>query len=98
MASRAGSSRKTAAVKKTVTPLEARAIAELEVRRYFDNYLNRVFPEQIKAAIQGHDESVLAHGAVSRRLSQYKFLMIGVAFGAGLIAGGGFERVLGFIQ
>jgi len=72
-------------------------IAELVVRRYFDGYLQNVFPEQVKAlkhhthnTIEAHDASDEAHGSVERRFSKLFWMLLGgsmvVGSGLGLAA------------
>lgn len=68
---------------------EVKAISELEVRRYFDHYLNTVFPEQAEALrthsevqVESHNDDREAHGGVEKRLNKMVYLAIGAA-GAG---------------
>ena len=70
-----------------------REIAELECRKYFDMYLQQVFPMQVKAmkehtanAVKTHDLSPEAHGGVERRVNKFFWLLLGGASagGAGL--------------
>jgi hypothetical protein len=70
---------------------ETQDIAELEVRRYFDQYLRTVFPAQVKAMkhhthlnIEAHDRNPEAHGGVERKFSRTVWLLMGaVAVGGG---------------
>jgi len=68
---------------------QVRDLSELEVRRYFDHYLQNVVPkqmEEVKKArvimIQNHDADPEAHGAVEKKLNKMIFVIMGVA-GAG---------------
>lgn len=68
---------------------QVRDLSELEVRRYFDHYLQNVLPVEMKAVkldtlakIQEHDASPEAHGAVEKKLNKMIFVIMGVA-GAG---------------
>jgi hypothetical protein len=70
---------------KTVSHSEARRIAELEVRRYFDTYLTTVFPGQVASFITAHTRDPDAHGGVEKRFNRLIWVMVGIA-GAG---GGG---------
>ncbi len=36
-------------------------VAEVTVRRFFDHYLNEVFPQQLEIAITAHNKDVTAH-------------------------------------
>ena len=66
-----------------MTSEKARAIAELEVRRYFDHYLTNVFPRQLEAAIEKHDGDREAHGGVERRFMRVFWIGIGAALATG---------------
>lgn len=75
---------------------EVGRIAELEVRRYFDDYLNNVFPKQVSQIIKLHDLSSKAHGGVERRVNR----MIWLVTGAGCVGGGvatGAAKLFGLI-
>lgn len=79
-------------------------IAELEVRRYFDKYLQRVFPEQIKAlkhhthvSIETHDADGKAHGGVERRVNRFFWVLMGGAAVIGSGFGALASKVLAFI-
>lgn len=74
-----------------------REIAELEVRRYFDSYLQRVFPEQVKVLkahtlteVGSHNASPEAHGGVERKVSRFLWLLLGGA----TVTGGGFGALV----
>ena len=79
---------------------EVQHTAELEVRRYFDHYLNNVWPKQqvelekhCRKRIEVHDKSPEAHGAVARKFNRVFYVALGVAVGSG--AGGfGLARLL----
>lgn len=62
---------------------QIKEIAELEVRRYFDHYLNEVFPRQLKTAIEAHDSDDRAHGSVEIRLDRAVWVFVGVALASG---------------
>lgn len=68
---------------------EVKEIAELEVRRYFDHYLEKVWPVQMKAAIIEHNTDPKAHGGVERRFSKITWMLLGAA-----AVGGGLTKLL----
>jgi hypothetical protein len=60
-------------------------IAELETRRYFDTYLNEVFPQQVKAIrehthlmIEKHDGDRKAHGSAERKINRVLWGVAGI--------------------
>lgn len=67
---------------------ETQEVAELEVRRYFDHYLENVYPTQLAA----HNNDATAHGGVSGKVNKIMW----VAAGAAAI-GGGVTKLLAFI-
>lgn len=77
---------------------EVETIAELQVRRYFDQYLTEVFPKQVATLIRAHDTSVFAHGGVARRFSRAKYLLMGFCAAGGLGAGAGLRELLSFLH
>lgn len=65
-------------------------IAELETRRYFDHYLNEVFPAQVKTirehtyvTVEKHDMNPAAHGGVEKKLNKLIWMFMGVAAAGG---------------
>lgn len=62
--------------------------AELEVRRYFDHYLENVFPDQVKQMIQAHNLSPNAHGGVERRFNKAFWMIAGLGLAGGGTAAG----------
>ena len=84
-----------------VTPTQAKQIAELEVRRYFDHYLEDVLPLQQKAQrelmhlmMEKHDSSQESHGGVEHRLNKLIWITVGVASAAGGV-GAALTKVFG---
>lgn len=73
-------------------PQQMKAVAELEVRRYFDHYLEKVFPVQIAAIVKAHDEAEGSHGGVRR----IKWVLAG-AIAVGVAGGAGIERLIGLV-
>lgn len=71
---------------------------ELGVHRYFDNYLNNVFPRQINEIMEAHNNNMEAHGGVCKKVSKYKWLSIGVLIGLGGLGGAFFERLTGVLH
>jgi len=60
-------------------------IAEVEVRRYFDHYLNEVFPKQQKAMrehthlmIEKHDSADDAHGGIELKFNRLFWVSAGL--------------------
>lgn len=53
--------------------------AELQVRRYFDDYLLNVFPTQVEQFINLHDRSDRAHGGVENRVNRAVWWLTGAA-------------------
>ena len=75
-------------------------IAEVKVRRFFDHYLNEVFPKQLAAAITAHNLDVTAHSqqieeAVKTESLRTRLLMLGMIFIGGLGGGLGISKVIG---
>jgi len=64
--------------------------AELQVRRYFDHYLQEVFPHQMAA----HNADDGAHGSVAKKLTKLKWLLIGLALAGGAGSGAAFAKLL----
>lgn len=62
-----------------------REIAELETRRYFDHYLESVFPKQVELFIDAHNECQEAHGGVEKKVNRALWICAGAAaVGTGL--------------
>jgi hypothetical protein len=87
---------------------EIKDIAELECRKYFDAYLNTIFPQQIAklecafdkrtdAKFAIHDTSPTAHGGVQRRFDRVFWLLLGLATGAGGGVGAGAAKLISLI-
>jgi len=79
---------------------EVQHIAELETRRYFDHYLNEVWPAQQKALrehthlmIEKHDADDRAHGGVEKKVHRIIWMILG-AVAAGGLGGAGLTRLL----
>jgi len=65
-----------------------REVAELEVRRYFDHYLQNTFPVQVEKFIDIHDLCPDSHGGVERKFSRMVWVIVGAsAAGGGVVAG-----------
>jgi hypothetical protein len=77
---------------KDITRIDERV--ELGVRRYFDKYLEDVFPEQLRALLDAHDQSCLAHGGVAKRLDRLRFLAMGFAAAGGFGGGLGLAKLV----
>lgn len=73
-------------------------IAELQVRRYFDNYLNEVFPKQIAAVMEAHDKAADAHGGIRGKFAKFRWTLIGFAAGGGALGGAGLSKLLPFFH
>jgi len=73
---------------------EAQRIAELEVRRYFDHYLEVVFPAQVQQMVKAHDTDADAHGGVAKKVTRASWLLVGASVAGGLGAGLGVERLV----
>jgi len=76
---------------------EVESIAELTVRRYFDKYLEEVFPKQIAAVVEAHNAAADAHGGIREAFSKHKWLVLGFVAGGGIAAGAGIERLFGLL-
>jgi len=79
---------------------ETAQIAELETRRYFDQYLANVWPQQeaamrehIASLVQAHDDSENAHGGVERKFNRIIWVLTGAACVGGA-GGAGLTRLL----
>ena len=66
---------------------------ELGVRRYFDHYLEEVFPQQMQA----HDQNCGAHGGIVKRFERFKWALIGLAAGGGISGGYGLSKLLALL-
>lgn len=67
-------------------------IAEVTVHRYFDHYLEVIFPKQLTTAITAHNKDVTAHTqqirkAVRAESARIKLWLMGLIFTGGF--GGG---------
>lgn len=82
--------------------------AELVCRRYFDRYLNNVFPQQmhelecrlnkrVEAKLQIHDINPTAHGGVQHRFDRMFWLLLGIATAGGGGLGAGIARFIDLI-
>lgn len=60
---------------------------ELGVRRYFDHYLEKVFPVQVRQVLDSHDKSTEAHGGVAKKFDRFRYLLTGFAAAGGFGAG-----------
>lgn len=74
-------------------------VAELTVQRFFDHYLEEVFPKQLSATILAHNQDVTAHapqikGAVETAAARLKLWVYGLMFGGGVGAGAGITAVV----
>lgn len=56
--------------------------AELVVRRYFDHYLEDVFPIQVRLMIKAHDGDRKAHGSAERKINR---IVYGIAAIVGVL-------------
>lgn len=79
---------------------EVNQIAELRVRKYFDHYLENVWPKQqaelekhCRKRIEAHDSDAEAHGGTERKVNRFTWLLIGAAVSGGA-GGAGLVRVL----
>lgn len=79
-----------------------RELAELEVRRYFDHYLQDVLPQQLKAlkhhthtTVEAHDNSPDAHGGVEKKVNRFMWMLLGGATFVGGSVGALFKTLLG---
>lgn len=73
-------------------------VAEITVRRFFDHYLNEVFPEQLTATITAHNSDVTAHAqqikdAVTAESSRVKLWLLGLIFTGGFGGGLGIAKL-----
>jgi hypothetical protein len=73
---------------------EVKQVSELAVRRYFDYYLENVWPKQqerlerhCRQRLETHNTDSSAHGGVEWKLNRFVWIGIGIAIAGG---GGGF--------
>jgi len=60
-------------------------IAELRIRQYFDQYLERVLPKTGERAVETHNLSVQSHGQIQMRFNRLVWILIGAsAVGGGV--------------
>lgn len=76
---------------------EMELVAEVTVQRFFNHYLNEVFPEQLEAAITAHNKDVTAHSqqilvAVKAESTRLKLWLVGVIFAGGVGGGVGIAK------
>ena len=74
-------------------------IAELTVQRFFDHYLENVFPKQLEAAITAHNKDVTAHAhqikeAVKMESMRIRLWLIGLIFAGGVGSGVGIAKAV----
>lgn len=72
--------------------------AELVVRRYFDHFLNEVFPTQLAAAITSHDKDSDAHSGVVKKVDRFQYLLTGFAAAGGFGGGVAATKLLGLLH
>lgn len=77
-------------------------IAEVTVRRYFDHYLEHVWPKQLLTAITAHNRDVTAHVqqirvAVKAESSRLKLWLFGLIFTGGIGSGVGIVKAVTFL-
>ena len=77
-------------------------IAEITVRRYFDHYLEEVWPEQLTTAITAHNKDITAHVqqiqiAIKAESSHRKLWLIGLVLAVGAGGGVGVAKVVAAI-
>lgn len=72
-------------------------LAELETRRYFDHYLESVFPEQVERFIDAHNECQEAHGGVEKKVSRTLWMLAGAAAVGGAGVGFGVKAIVAAI-
>lgn len=72
-------------------------IAELEIRRYFDKYLNEVFPKQIADIMVAHDKAADAHGGIRGKFSKLRWTLVGFAAGGGIAGGAGLHHLFSIL-
>ena len=58
-------------------------IAELEVRKYFDHYLEDTLPTQLKVIISAHNTDDKAHGGVEKKISRFLWVVMGIGIASG---------------
>lgn len=73
---------------------EAKDIAELKVRQYFDSYLRDVFPTQVKQMLQEHNNDPEAHDGVAKKVSRAQWLITGAMTVMGLGTGAALKGLL----
>ena len=83
-------------------PKEVETIAELAIRRFFDHYLDNVFPEQLDRVIHAHNADAGAHKqqiqhAVRTESYRIRLWLIGLIFAGGVGGGIGLNRIIAAI-
>lgn len=76
---------------------EVEALAELQVRRYFDDYLQNTLPTTLQQVVKSHDDSADAHKGVSRRVDRLLWVLLTGAVAGGGAAGFGLDKLLSAI-
>jgi len=74
-------------------------IAELTVRKFFDHYLDEVFPQQLTAAITAHNKDVTAHEKqiktkIQTEVQRLKIWIFGLIFAGGIGSGFALGKLL----
>lgn len=69
-----------------MTEERVKELAELETRRYFDMYLQDVFPDQMKLIIENHNGDRSAHGSSERKVNRLTWGLTVIIGLAGFIA------------
>jgi len=72
-------------------------LSELETRRYFDHYLETVFPVQVERFIDAHNDCQEAHGGVEKKVNRTLWILAGAAGVGGAGIGFGLKGLLSVI-
>lgn len=79
------------------TRAEVKTIADLSVRRYMDDLVEKALPKMIEAGIRAHDQDIDAHGGVQIKNAQARWAFRGFIGCLMLMGGAGIERVFSML-
>lgn len=87
---------------------EAHDVAELVCRQHMNELFERSLPRMIQAAFTAHRNDGKAHAdqmaqhvlscPIGRKVDRFLWIAVGIAFGAGVLSGGGLLELLSVLK
>lgn len=72
---------------------EVTGISKLEVREYFDHFLQEVWPVLSSSIIEKHNTSKEAHGGVEKKFNKFFWMLSGAAAVGGTLGAGVIQTI-----